>query len=441
MRTIVGDGREVVLTARQSYDLIFSEPSNPYRAGVASLYTREFYQGVAPLLGDGGLFVQWVQMYEVDEQTIRTIYATLGSVFAHVETWQTQRGDLLLLSATDSVGYDVPRLRRRIEAEPFRRALAAVWRCDDLEGFLAHYVAGPAVARELARGQALNTDDRTLVEYAFARHLGLGKHFDIETVVRLAGAKGEDRPPVKGEAVDWGRVEDQRLAFLISQGAQITADRYEDLTLEQQYRLRALSAWWALRSADGLAWWERQPQQPQGLLELSAVAYMMAVNQREEAIQYLEQLRPLQPVEADVSLAILRLRQGRTEEGVAALESAFAGYRRDPWAWPDLMRRALALAIELGDRDLAHAQRLFQALRDPFVMDYARETRLNALLNLGYKLNFPQNCIEVLLELEPHVPWKRDVLEARVECYQAGGHAYLERAQEDLKKYLANEKK
>ena len=201
VHTVVGDGREVVLTTRQSYDLIFSEPSNPYRAGVASLYTREFYEGVFPLLRDGGLFAQWVQMYEVDEQTIRTIYATLSSVFAHVETWQTQRGDLLLLSSAGPVSYDIPRLRARIAEEPYRSALAAVWRTADLEGFLAHYVAGPAVARDLAREQALNTDDRTLVEYAFARHLGLGRHFNIETVEKLARDRGEDRPRV----MRWGR--------------------------------------------------------------------------------------------------------------------------------------------------------------------------------------------------------------------------------------------
>ena len=439
LHTIVGDGREVVLTTRQSYDLIFSEPSNPYRAGVASLYTREFYAGVAPLLRDGGLFAQWVQMYEVDEQTIRTIYATLGSVFAHVETWQTQRGDLLLLSSAGPVSYDIPRLRARIAAEPYRSALAAVWRTADLEGFLAHYVAGPAVARDLAGEQALNTDDRTLVEYAFARHLGLGRHFNIETVEKLARARGEDRPRVTGGAVDWDWVTDQRLAFLIGQGEQIRPGRYPDLTPHQQYRLRALTAWWDSRSRNGLAWWQRQPRPPRGLHEVSAVAYMMAVTQRAEAAQYIEQLRLLQPVAADVISAILHARQGRIPEAVAALEAAFGGYGRDPWVWPALMQRALALAVNLGGRDTAHAERLYAALRCPFVMDYARETRLNALLNLGYELNFPQNCIEVLDELEPHVPWKRELLAARVKCYEAGDHPRLKRARRDLDKYVALE--
>ena len=441
VHTIVGDGREVVLTTRQSYDLIFSEPSNPYRAGVASLYTREFYEGVAPRLRDGGLFAQWVQMYEVDEQTIRTIYATLSSVFAHVETWQTQRGDLLLLSSAKPLSYDIPRLRARVAEEPYRSALAAVWRTADLEGFLAHYVAGPAVARDLAGEQALNTDDRTLVEYAFARHLGFGRHFNIETVEQLARARGADRPQVKGGVVDWDWVTDQRLAFLIGQGEQIRPGRYPDLTPHQQYRLRALAAWWDSRSRHGLAWWQRQPRPPRGLREVSAVAYMMAVNQRAEAAHYIEQLRRLQPVEADVIAAVLHAREGRIPEAVTALEAAFRGYGRDPWAWPALVQRGLALAIDLGGRDAAHAERLYAALRPRFVMDYARETRLNALLNLGYELNFPHNCIEVLDELEPHVPWKRALLAARVKCYEAGAHPRLKRARRDFAKYLALEEK
>src|SRR6201999_1165051 len=66
----IGDARESLLTTREKYDLIASEPSNPYRAGVASLCTREYYRAVSNRLRPGGLFLQWVQAYEVDTQTI-----------------------------------------------------------------------------------------------------------------------------------------------------------------------------------------------------------------------------------------------------------------------------------------------------------------------------------------------------------------------------------
>src|SRR5262249_51764328 len=62
----IGDAREVLLTSREKYDIIVSEPSNPYRAGVAGLFTREYYQSVDRRLNPGGMFFQWVQAYEID---------------------------------------------------------------------------------------------------------------------------------------------------------------------------------------------------------------------------------------------------------------------------------------------------------------------------------------------------------------------------------------
>jgi spermidine synthase len=67
----VGDGREFVLASKDTYDVIMSEPSNPYRAGVASLFSQDFYRSVMDRLDDDGVFVQWLQAYEVDARTVR----------------------------------------------------------------------------------------------------------------------------------------------------------------------------------------------------------------------------------------------------------------------------------------------------------------------------------------------------------------------------------
>ena len=95
---IGGDARETLLTTAARYDVIASEPSNPYRAGIASLFTQEYYRAAAGRLTEDGVFVQWVQAYDIDARTLQTIYATLTSVFPHVETWQTQGSDLVLVA-------------------------------------------------------------------------------------------------------------------------------------------------------------------------------------------------------------------------------------------------------------------------------------------------------------------------------------------------------
>ena len=76
VRRIYADGREYVLATKNTYDVVFSEPSNPYRAGVAALYTTEFYEAVSRRLNPGGIFVQWLQAYEVDDATVLTVLAT-----------------------------------------------------------------------------------------------------------------------------------------------------------------------------------------------------------------------------------------------------------------------------------------------------------------------------------------------------------------------------
>jgi spermidine synthase len=99
VRIAIGDAREALLTARDQYDLIASEPSNPFRAGVASLFTQEYYQAASKRLTEGGLFLQWVQLYEIDAPTLKTVYATIASVFPHVEAWEAGGSDLVLVGA------------------------------------------------------------------------------------------------------------------------------------------------------------------------------------------------------------------------------------------------------------------------------------------------------------------------------------------------------
>src|SRR5687767_14471651 len=81
MQVRIGDARKALLVDRQQYDVIVSEPSNPYRAGIASLFTVEYYRAISARLAPSGIFAQWLQAYEVDEATIRTIYATLLTTF------------------------------------------------------------------------------------------------------------------------------------------------------------------------------------------------------------------------------------------------------------------------------------------------------------------------------------------------------------------------
>src|SRR6266850_450734 len=197
IRLIIGDARETLLTGSRRYDLIASEPSNPFRAGIASLFTQEFYGVAASRLTDDGVFVQWVQAYEIDAPTLRTIYATIASVFPQVDTWQTHSGDIALLASKRVGAYNRRAITAMLAEEPFKTAVPYSWRGVGLTGVLAHFLAADPLTRALvrARGVDLNTDDRNVVEFGLARSVGSGSNV-IAELRKLAHQFGAARPPL-----------------------------------------------------------------------------------------------------------------------------------------------------------------------------------------------------------------------------------------------------
>ena len=433
----IADAREILLTTPARYDIIFSEPSNPFRAGIASLFTREYYRAISTRLEPGGLFIQWVQAYEVDPQTIRTVYATLASVFPCVETWQLGRGDLALIASRSPTRIDVMALRKRLREEPFAHALASSWRAADLEGFLGHYVARRSFALAIAGlGQAVvNTDDRNSIEFGFARSVGREGRFEVNDLRAVSRARQEDRPEVGGGEVDWARVEEERLA--IDTMANSFPPPRLDLTPDQQHRVRAQRELVRGNAARALDEWRSQPREPSGPREISLVAQILAEAADEEATRYLDALRAFQPAEADAILGRLRLREGRLAEAADALEAAFRRHRSDPWPSQLVMKDALLSADEIARHDNTLALRLFRIIEQPFSTMSLEGFRTQIGLALAFRLDRQQVCLDALRPLEPHVPWDLPVLSWRRSCYRDAHLPEAQRAEHELDEYLA----
>jgi spermidine synthase len=435
VHVVIGDAREALLTTPHQYDIIFSEPSNPYRAGIASLFTQEFYRAVASRLTDRGIFLQWLQAYEVDSQTIRTIYATLAAEFPVVETWRTHKTDLLLVASMNPITYDVPTLRARVQQEPFSSALAVAWRTTGLEGFLSRFVARSSLTDAIARqAEPLNTDDRTLIEFAFARSVGMTSLFDSAEISTLAHTRGEDRPLVSGGNVDWSIVEDERLAALTADGAAPRSN--SEMSPDQRRRAEAQADYSRGALAQALAAWRAQPREPRGPTELVVVAEALANIGDDSALPYIDQLRTFESVEADALVGVLRWRQGRFEAATDAFEAAFRGYQHDPWPMPNLMSRQLEVAAQLGTANADLALRLYSVLKTPFSAAILDQQRRMIAFKLATHLGYSY-CVEALQSLEPYVPWERDVLFDRLACYRRADHRKVARARADLDAYLA----
>jgi spermidine synthase len=432
-----GDAREALLVSRERYDVIFSEPSNPYRAGVSSLFTQEFYRAVASRLGDDGVFLQWLQAYEIDGQALHTAFATIASVFPVVETWTTGPGDLVLVASARGIVHDAAALRDRLAIEPYRTALARAWRVTSLEGFLAHFVAGNGLARAIRAGEGeyLNTDDRTLLEFAFARSAGRGGLVDGD-LLAAARERGEDQPEVRGGPVDWTLVADERMAVGVAEGTKATAP--PGASSEQIRRGDAYTRY-ALRDPIGvIATWQSQPRAPVTLLELEMLGEAFAEVGDPRALPLIERLRALEPIEADAILGRLHARRGSWAEAREAIAAAFERYHEDPWPEPRLLRRALdEVALPLA-KDPGFARRLYAILGTPFALRMLEADRLRARVDLATRGDFAGLCVEALAPFEPDVPWG-DSLVLRARCYRAAGDPRAARAEHDVEELAEQE--
>lgn len=95
---IVVEDAKAFFSSSKKYDLIISEPSNPWINGVGSLFSKEFYQFVPRSLNENGLFVQWIQLYEINEELVGSIFNSLAPHFSDYSAWLSATNDMLIIA-------------------------------------------------------------------------------------------------------------------------------------------------------------------------------------------------------------------------------------------------------------------------------------------------------------------------------------------------------
>jgi hypothetical protein len=95
----IDDARTYFSTGKKRYDVIVSEPSNPWVSGVSSLFTQQFYAFLRGHLNEGGILIQWLQSYELDDQLLSTMLSALREEFPHIDVYITNSADLLFVSS------------------------------------------------------------------------------------------------------------------------------------------------------------------------------------------------------------------------------------------------------------------------------------------------------------------------------------------------------
>ena len=158
------DARTVLKLSPQKYDVIISEPSNPWMVGIGSVFSREFYQLAAGRLKPGGIMCQWFHMYEMDDRTLNVVLRTFNSIFPKMEIWDAGGQDVILLGSDREWKSDVDVYKQAFGLDLARSDLASIGAFSP-EGILARQFASQKTAFAVVGPGQIQSDDLPVLEY------------------------------------------------------------------------------------------------------------------------------------------------------------------------------------------------------------------------------------------------------------------------------------
>jgi predicted membrane-bound spermidine synthase len=165
----VDDGQSFLRTVPRLYDVIISEPSNPWIAGIGGLFTVDFFETVKSRLAPGGLFCMWFHAYEQSDETLQLVMRTLGKVFPHAVMFAAFRfTDLIWVASDRPIVADFAAMEDRFDTPPVRNDLARIG-ATNLAALLSHHAVSSGRFGTLVDDGPVNTSAHQLLEYAAAK--------------------------------------------------------------------------------------------------------------------------------------------------------------------------------------------------------------------------------------------------------------------------------
>jgi len=215
------------MLGRDSYDVIVSEPSNPWMAGIASLFTREFFQSARARLSPGGVLCQWAHTYDISTQDLKSIIATFLSVFPDGTLWLVGDADVLLVGSTEPLDARIAGIPAAMKRPGVAEDLATVGVKNPFS-IASIFIAGGNALKAWATTDVLQTDDRSALEFSGPRSIFGAARDDNATILRELAASSP-KPAAVTEAISHATPDDWRDRGLMLLKADAYRPAYIDL--------------------------------------------------------------------------------------------------------------------------------------------------------------------------------------------------------------------
>jgi len=171
VQIVYDDARHYILTTREKFDVITSDPIHPWVKGSAALYTREYFALCQRHLNPGGVVTQWVPLYESSEDVVKSEMATFFSVFPYGTIWSNdidgEGYDVVLLGQAGPSKIDLDALEQRLQREDHQRVAESLREVEFASALdlLATYAGQCPDLGDWLKGAQINTDRNLRLQY------------------------------------------------------------------------------------------------------------------------------------------------------------------------------------------------------------------------------------------------------------------------------------
>jgi spermidine synthase len=126
VNVVVEDALTYLKLAKNNFDVIISEPSNPWIAGIGNLFSKEYFERCKIKLSDDGLMVQWFHTYELSDDIMKLILHTFKVVFPYAQLWNPQQGDIIMVGSKKPINLNALQLEQKFQLETVKRDFAKI---------------------------------------------------------------------------------------------------------------------------------------------------------------------------------------------------------------------------------------------------------------------------------------------------------------------------
>jgi hypothetical protein len=220
------DARTILKLSPKKYDVIITQPSNPWTAGNGSVFSREFYELAKSRLNEQGIVAQWFHMYEMHDGIVALVLRTFGQVFPYLEIWDCGNGDVVILGASERWASSPEAYRAAFERPEVRGDLERIGIVSP-EALLVRQLASQRTAFAIAGDGPIQTDLFPVLEYEAPQAFFIGTTANMLNDFDERTKQFRNAPPEKRAVLT--ALDDATIRSVFNKHGTINGDLYKYL--------------------------------------------------------------------------------------------------------------------------------------------------------------------------------------------------------------------